>query len=269
MRRGILLCGGSGTRLAPLTTSVPKSLLPVAAKPMVYYPLSTLMLAGLREILVITTPQDEQAFRRLLGNGSKWGISLDYTTQERPGGIAQAWIIAEEWLADGPSCLALGDNILYGAGLREVLLEAAAIGSGATVFGYHVADPSSYGVAEIDAEGKVLSIEEKPKCPKSNWAIPGLYFVDDYAPDIASRLVPSVRGEVEVTGVLNVYVSRGTLHLRTLSRGFAWLDAGTPDSLLDAGNFIATLERRCGLTIGDPASVAEANGWIDSPAVKA
>lgn len=261
-RRGILLCGGSGTRLAPLTTAVPKSLLPVANKPMVYYPLTTLMLAGIRELLVITTPQDEQSFRRLLKDGSQWGISIDYATQERPGGIAQAWIVGEQWLEGHPSCLALGDNVLYGAGLGELLRNASA-NTGATSLAFHVSDPQRYGVVELDAEGNPVSINEKPKVPLSNWAIPGLYFVDEQAPEIASSLKPSARGEVEVTDVLCHYLWQSKLSIERLGRGFAWLDAGTPESLLDASNFISVVEARCGLSIGNPASVAEDNGWLE------
>jgi len=269
-RRGILLCGGSGTRLHPLTRAVPKSLLPVANKPMVYYPLSTLMLAGLRSILVITTPHDAPAFQRLLGDGTQWGISLSYATQPEPAGIAQAWLIAADWLDNAPSCLALGDNLLYGAGLREVLMTASARARGATCFGYHVADPRSYGVATVDpATGLVTSIEEKPATPRSNWAIPGLYFVDQLAVPIAAALTPSPRGELEVTDLLRAYASAGPLHLERLSRGYAWLDAGTHDTLLDAGNFIATIERRCGLTVGDPLAIAQSNGWLDTPPASA
>lgn len=260
--RGILLAGGSGTRLAPLTIAVSKQLLPCYNKPLIYYPLSTLLLAGLREVLVITTPGDEQSFRRLLGSGSQWGCAIDYAVQPRPGGIAQAWLIARDWLGGQPSCLALGDNLLYGAGLGDVLRESAFIadGGGAACLGCHVTDPSRYGVAEVGPDGVVTSLEEKPATPCSNLAVPGLYFVDGEAPAVASRLAPSSRGELEVVDVLRAYLPR--LRLTTLSRGFAWLDCGTPEALLDAGNFVATLERRCGLPIGDPLSVAIANGWV-------
>lgn len=262
MRKGILLCGGSGTRLAPLTTAVSKQLLPIHNKPMVYYPLTTLMLAGIKEILVITIPNDEQVFRRLLKNGSQWGISIDYATQPKPEGIAQAWLVAYLWLDGHPSCLALGDNVLYGAGLGEILRNASSSVLGATALAYHVSDPERYGVVELDSEGNPDSIQEKPKVPRSNWAIPGLYFVDEKAPSIVANLKPSPRGELEVTDVLIHYLLNADLNIERLGRGFAWLDAGTPDSLLDASNFIACLEKRCGLSIGDPASVALANGWI-------
>lgn len=261
-RRGLLLCGGSGTRLAPLTTSVPKSLLPVGSKPMVFYPLTTLMLSGIREILVITTPQDEQSFRRLLRDGSQWGITIDYATQAKPEGIAQAWTVAEKWLDGNPSCLALGDNVLYGAGLGDLLRNASA-NTGATALAFHVSDPQRYGVVELDKDDNPVSIQEKPKEPRSNWAIPGLYFVDEKAPSIASRMKPSPRGELEVTDILVNYLLQGKLGIERLGRGFAWLDAGTPESLLDASNFISVIEKRCSLLIGDPESVAVTNGWLE------
>lgn len=261
-RRGILLCGGSGTRLAPLTTAVSKQLLPIHSKPMVYYPLTTLMLSGIREILVIATPQDEQAFRRLLKDGSQWGISIDYATQAKPEGIAQAWLVGEKWLDGHPSCLALGDNVLYGAGLGDLLRNASA-NTGAIALAFHVSDPKQYGVVELDKDDNPVSIQEKPKEPRSNWAIPGLYFVDETAPSIVAKMKPSPRGELEVTDVLVNYLLQGKLGIERLGRGFAWLDAGSPQSLLDASNFVSVIETRCGLKIGDPESVAQSNGWLE------
>lgn len=258
--KGILLVGGSGSRLAPITIAIPKSLLPVWNKPMVYYALSSILQAGIREVLVISTPQDRPAFSRLLGDGSQFGCSFTYAIQERAEGIAQAWTIARDWLDGHSSCLALGDNILYGDGIGDLLSEAAH-SPGACIFGYHVANPTAYGVVEVSKGGNVAGIEEKPQNPKSNLAIPGIYFVDERAPEIVSILKPSPRGEFEVTDLLKSYLP-SDLRMIRIRRGFAWLDAGTPDSLLDASNFIATLERRCGLPIGDPYGIARDRGWI-------
>lgn len=265
-RRGILLAGGSGTRLYPLTHVVSKQLLPVYDKPLVYYPLSTLMLAGIRTILVITTPQDRPRFESLLGDGSEWGIELHYASQERPEGIAQALLIAEEFLAARPSVLILGDNIFWGHGLPRLLDEAACRGD-ATIFAYRVHDPERYGVIEIGEGGRALSIEEKPRLPRSPYAVTGLYFYDARAPAIARRLRPSDRGELEITDLNRHYLEEGSLRVTVLGRGHTWLDAGTHDALLEAGEFVATLERRQGVKVACPEEIAWRRGWIDDEAL--
>ena len=261
-RKGILLAGGSGTRLYPITMGISKQLLPIYDKPMVYYPLSVLMLAGINEIAIITTPHDNNQYRALLGDGSQWGINLTYIIQPKPEGLAQAFILAEEFLNGSESTLILGDNIFHGDGIRELLQKANNSTAAANIFGYHVSDPERYGVIDFDANGNVKSIIEKPKKPKSNHAVVGLYFLDETAPDRAKNIKPSDRGELEITSLLNTYLEDKSLLMHQMSRGYAWLDTGTHASLLDAGNFVRTLQKRQGLQIGSPDIVAFENGWV-------
>ena len=261
-RKGILLAGGSGTRLYPITMGISKQLLPIYDKPMVYYPLSVLMLAGINEIAIITTPHDNNQYRALLGNGSQWGINLTYIIQPKPEGLAQAFILAEEFLNGSESTLILGDNIFHGDGIRELLQKANNSTAAANIFGYHVSDPERYGVIDFDANGNVKSIIEKPKKPRSNHAVVGLYFLDETAPDRAKNIKLSDRGELEITSLLNTYLEDKSLLVHQMSRGYAWLDTGTHASLLDAGNFVRTLQKRQGLQIGSPDIVAFENGWV-------
>ncbi|MBN8261634.1 MAG: glucose-1-phosphate thymidylyltransferase RfbA [Xanthomonadales bacterium] len=263
-RKGIILAGGSGTRLYPITKAISKQLLPVYDKPMVYYPLSVLMLAGIREVLVINTPHEQALFRHLLGDGSQWGMRIEYAAQPSPDGLAQALLIGREFLAGGPSCLVLGDNIFHGDGLTDLLQRADARRDGATVFGYWVRDPERYGVAEFDASGKVVGLEEKPVAPKSNYAVTGLYFYDGRASDFAAGLKPSPRGELEITDLNRCYLEADTLHLEKMGRGYAWLDTGTHESLVEASSFIETIEKRQGLRVSCPEEIAYFNGWIDA-----
>jgi glucose-1-phosphate thymidylyltransferase len=262
-RKGIILAGGSGTRLYPITVGLSKQLLPIYDKPMIYYPLSVLMLAGIRDIAVITTPQDQDQFIRALGDGSQWGISLTYIAQPSPDGLAQAYLLAEDFLEGAPSAMVLGDNIFFGHGLPELLAEADHQSEGGTVFGYHVADPERYGVVDFDAEGRARAIIEKPEVPPSSYAVTGLYFLDGDAPQRARDVRPSARGELEITTLLEMYLHAGKLSVKRMGRGYAWLDTGTHASLLDAGNFVRTLETRQGLQTGCLDEIAYTSGWID------
>jgi len=268
-RKGIILAGGSGTRLYPITKGVSKQLLPVYDKPMIYYPLSVLMLAGIREVLIINTPHEQAMFKALLGDGSQWGMRFEYVAQPSPDGLAQALILGREFLDGAPSCLVLGDNIFHGSGFTELLKRADARGHGATVFGYWVKDAKAYGVAEFDAAGRVVGLEEKPAQPKSNYAVTGLYFYDGRAPEFAAALKPSPRGELEITDLNRRYLEDGSLHLEKMGRGYAWLDTGTHESLLQAGNFIETIEQRQGLRVACPEEIAYTQGWISASQLEA
>lgn len=268
-RKGIILAGGTGTRLYPITMGVSKQLLPIHDKPMIYFPISVLMLAGIREIALITTPQDQEQFKRLLGDGSDWGISFTYIVQPSPDGLAQAYLLAEEFLDGAPSVMVLGDNIFFGHGLTQLLADASVQGRGATVFGYRVSDPERYGVVSFDAAGRVESIVEKPQKPLSDYAVTGLYFMDGTAPDKARTVTPSARGELEIATLLEIYLAEGSLTVQKMGRGYAWLDTGTHASLLDAGNFVRTLENRQGLQVGCPDEIAFDQGWIDEAGIRA
>ena len=268
-RKGIILAGGSGTRLYPITIGVSKQLLPIYDKPMIYYPLSVLMLAGIREIAIITTPQDRAQFQRTLGDGSQWGVRFEFIEQPSPDGLAQAYILAEDFLDGAASCMVLGDNIFFGHGLPKLMAAASEVETGGTVFGYRVSDPERYGVVDFDGEGKARAIIEKPAEPPSNYAVTGLYFLDGRAPSLARQVVPSARGELEITSLLEMYLADGLLSVQQMGRGYAWLDTGTHASLLDAGNFVRTLEERQGLQTGSPDEIAHAQGWIDDAALRA
>ena len=267
-RKGIILAGGSGTRLYPITMGVSKQLLPIYDKPMIYYPLSALMLAGIREVAIITTPEDQNQFQRLLQDGSQWGMDFTYIVQPSPDGLAQAYLLAENFLNGAPSALVLGDNIFFGHRLPNLLARADEKESGGTVFGYRVADPERYGVVDFDAQGQAISIVEKPEVPPSNFAVTGLYFLDGDAPDRAKEVTPSARGELEITTLLEMYLHEGALSVERMGRGYAWLDTGTHGSMLDAGNFVRTLERRQGLQTGSPDEIAFMQGWIDQQQLK-
>ena len=262
-RKGIILAGGSGTRLYPITQGISKQLLPVYDKPMIYYPLGVLMLAGIREVLIINTPHEQHLFKTLLGDGSQWGMKFEYVAQPSPDGLAQAFILGKEFLGGDPSCLVLGDNIFHGPGLTAMLKRADQRADGATVFGYWVQDPERYGVAEFDPQGRVIGLEEKPEKPRSHYAVTGLYFYDGRAPEFASALKPSPRGELEITDLNKAYLGEGTLHMEQLGRGYAWLDTGTHGSLLEAANYIETIEARQGLRVCCPEEIAYTQGWID------
>jgi len=266
-RKGIILAGGSGTRLYPITMGISKQLLPIYDKPMIYYPLSVLMLAGIREIAMITTPHDQDQFKRMLGDGSQWGIEITYITQPSPDGLAQAYILAEEFLAGAPSAMVLGDNIFFGHGLPKLMEDASRQTGGGSVFGYHVSDPERYGVVEFDGAGQVKSIIEKPEVPPSNYAVTGLYFLDGSAPERAKAVEPSPRGELEITTLLEMYLADGLLSVKRMGRGYAWLDTGTHSSLLDAGNFVRTLQLRQGMQTGCPEEIAFDQGWISADAL--
>jgi len=266
-RKGIILAGGSGTRLYPITMGVSKQLLPIYDKPMIYYPISVLMLGGIRDIAMITTPQDQEQFIRTLGDGSQWGINLTYIVQDSPDGLAQAYILAKDFLAGAPSAMVLGDNIFFGHGLPDMLSAADARSEGGTVFGYHVSDPKRYGVVGFDADGKAQEIIEKPDVPPSNYAVTGLYFLDGDAPKYAAEVQPSARGELEITSLLEMYLQAGKLQVERMGRGYAWLDTGTHGSLLDAGNFVRTLTERQGLQTGCLEEIAFKNGWISEKAL--
>jgi len=268
-RKGLILAGGSGTRLYPITQAISKQLLPVYDKPMIYYPLSVLMLTGIREVLIINTPHEQHLFQALLADGSQWGMRIEYAVQPSPDGLAQAFLIGRDFLDGAPSCLVLGDNIFHGPGLTDILRRADAREAGATVFGYWVSDPERYGVAEFDADGRVIGLEEKPPRPRSNYAVTGLYFYDEHASAVAATLTPSGRGELEITDLNRRYFEQGQLHLERLGRGYAWLDTGTHQSLLEASNYIETIEARQGLRICCPEEIAWNNGWIDEVQLEA